>query len=216
MDREVIEQKLELLRRCLQRIEGKCPADAQTLATDPDLQDIVALNLNRAVQVCVRHGRPPHCGYGRTAAGHHGANIRLTRAGWRFTRSVGKQFEKGRGFSKYRRAQLRKNQLAHRAQHCEEPSCGLFRICQSGGPQMRVKQDSPLYPPLIAPGVLVSDTAEITNGDGVLMLSENQSTYIPLGEKHRLASPGKVPLEIIEVQSGSYLGEHDIVRFEDT
>jgi len=47
-------------------------------------------------------------------------------------------------------------------------------------------------------------------------LSENQSTYIPLGQVHRLANPGKVPLEIIEVQSGSYLGEDDIVRFEDT
>jgi mannose-1-phosphate guanylyltransferase/mannose-6-phosphate isomerase len=64
--------------------------------------------------------------------------------------------------------------------------------------------------------IVVSGTAEITNGDKVLMLSENQSTYIPLGEKHRLANPGKVPLEIIEVQSGSYLGEDDIVRFEDT
>ena len=48
------------------------------------------------------------------------------------------------------------------------------------------------------------------------MLSENQSTYIPLGEVHRLKNPGKVPLEIIEVQSGSYLGEDDIVRLEDT
>jgi mannose-1-phosphate guanylyltransferase/mannose-6-phosphate isomerase len=47
------------------------------------------------------------------------------------------------------------------------------------------------------------------------MISENQSTYIALGQKHRLANPGKVPLEIIEVQSGSYLGEDDIVRFED-
>ncbi len=56
MDREVIEQKLESLRHCLQRIETKCPADAQTLATDPDLQDIVALNLSRAVQVCVDIG----------------------------------------------------------------------------------------------------------------------------------------------------------------
>ena len=56
MDREVIEQKLESLRHCLQRIEAKCPADAQTLATDPDLQDIVALNLSRAVQVCVDIG----------------------------------------------------------------------------------------------------------------------------------------------------------------
>ena len=56
MDREVIEQKLESLRHCLQRIETKCPADAQTLATDPDLQDIVALNLRRAVQICVDIG----------------------------------------------------------------------------------------------------------------------------------------------------------------
>ncbi|MEN3112783.1 mannose-1-phosphate guanylyltransferase/mannose-6-phosphate isomerase [Uliginosibacterium paludis] len=64
--------------------------------------------------------------------------------------------------------------------------------------------------------IVVSGTAEVTNGDKVLLLSENQSTYIPLGTTHRLANPGKVPLEIIEVQSGSYLGEDDIVRFEDT
>ncbi len=64
--------------------------------------------------------------------------------------------------------------------------------------------------------IVVSGTAEVTNGEAVTMLSENQSTYIPLGQTHRLANPGKVPLEIIEVQSGSYLGEDDIVRFEDT
>ncbi len=64
--------------------------------------------------------------------------------------------------------------------------------------------------------IVVSGTAEVTVGDKVLLLSENQSTYIPLGEVHRLANPGKLPLEIIEVQSGSYLGEDDIVRFEDT
>lgn len=64
--------------------------------------------------------------------------------------------------------------------------------------------------------VVVKGTAEITNGDKVLTLTENQSTYIPLGEVHRLANPGSIPLEIIEVQSGSYLGEDDIVRFEDT
>jgi mannose-1-phosphate guanylyltransferase/mannose-6-phosphate isomerase len=62
----------------------------------------------------------------------------------------------------------------------------------------------------------VTGTAEITNGDKVLTLTENQSTYIPLGEIHRLTNPGTIPLEIIEVQSGSYLGEDDIVRFEDT
>jgi mannose-1-phosphate guanylyltransferase/mannose-6-phosphate isomerase len=64
--------------------------------------------------------------------------------------------------------------------------------------------------------IIVTGTAEITNGDKVLTLTENQSTYIPLGEVHRLANPGTIPLEIIEVQSGSYLGEDDIVRFEDT
>jgi mannose-1-phosphate guanylyltransferase / mannose-6-phosphate isomerase len=64
--------------------------------------------------------------------------------------------------------------------------------------------------------IIVKGTAEVTCGDNVLLLSENQSTYIPLGEMHRLHNPGKVPLEIIEVQSGSYLGEDDIVRFEDT
>jgi mannose-1-phosphate guanylyltransferase/mannose-6-phosphate isomerase len=64
--------------------------------------------------------------------------------------------------------------------------------------------------------IVVSGTAEVTNGEQVILLTENQSTYIPLGQVHRLANPGKVPLEIIEVQSGSYLGEDDIVRFEDT
>lgn len=63
--------------------------------------------------------------------------------------------------------------------------------------------------------VVVKGTAEITNGDKTILLTENQSTYIPLGETHRLANPGSIPLEIIEVQSGSYLGEDDIVRFED-
>ena len=64
--------------------------------------------------------------------------------------------------------------------------------------------------------IVVKGVAEITNGDEVILLSENQSTYIPQGQTHRLANPGGIPLEIIEVQSGSYLGEDDIVRFEDT
>lgn len=64
--------------------------------------------------------------------------------------------------------------------------------------------------------IVVSGTAEVTNGDKVTMLSENESTFIPLGQTHRLANRGKMPLEIIEVQSGSYLGEDDIVRFDDT
>ncbi|HSV68796.1 MAG TPA: mannose-1-phosphate guanylyltransferase/mannose-6-phosphate isomerase [Methylibium sp.] len=64
--------------------------------------------------------------------------------------------------------------------------------------------------------VVVKGTAEVTCGERKLLVTENQSTYIPLGEKHRLANPGAIPLEIIEVQSGSYLGEDDIVRFEDS
>ena len=64
--------------------------------------------------------------------------------------------------------------------------------------------------------VVVSGTAEVTCGAKKVLLTENQSTYIPLGEVHRLANPGSIPLEIIEVQSGSYLGEDDIVRLEDS
>ncbi len=63
--------------------------------------------------------------------------------------------------------------------------------------------------------IVVSGTARVTRGEETLLLSENQSTYIPLGVTHRLENPGMVPLELIEVQSGSYLGEDDIVRFED-
>ena len=57
--------------------------------------------------------------------------------------------------------------------------------------------------------------AKVTNGEQILMLSENQSTYIPIGAKHRLEDPVTNDLEMIEVQSGNYLGEDDIVRFED-
>ncbi len=63
--------------------------------------------------------------------------------------------------------------------------------------------------------VVVRGTAKVTRGEEILLLGENESTYIPLGVKHRLENPGQIPLEIIEVQSGSYLGEDDIVRFDD-
>jgi mannose-1-phosphate guanylyltransferase/mannose-6-phosphate isomerase len=63
--------------------------------------------------------------------------------------------------------------------------------------------------------VVVKGTARVTCGDQVFNLHENESTYIPMGEKHRLENPGNIPLEVIEIQSGSYLGEDDIVRFED-
>ncbi|MBW8191673.1 mannose-1-phosphate guanylyltransferase/mannose-6-phosphate isomerase [Neiella marina] len=63
--------------------------------------------------------------------------------------------------------------------------------------------------------IVVSGTASVTNGDETFLVTENESTYIPVGVVHALENPGKVPLELIEVQSGSYLGEDDIVRFED-
>lgn len=64
--------------------------------------------------------------------------------------------------------------------------------------------------------IVVSGTARVTKGEEVFLVTENESTYIPLGVQHRLENPGSLPLEMIEVQSGSYLGEDDIVRFEDT
>jgi mannose-1-phosphate guanylyltransferase/mannose-6-phosphate isomerase len=63
--------------------------------------------------------------------------------------------------------------------------------------------------------IVVSGTARVTCNDETFLLSENESTYIPIGAKHRLENPGTIPLDLIEVQSGSYLGEDDIVRFED-
>ncbi|MFP5212646.1 MAG: cupin domain-containing protein, partial [Acidobacteriota bacterium] len=63
--------------------------------------------------------------------------------------------------------------------------------------------------------VVVHGTALVTKDDKEFLLKEDESTYIPLGVCHRLENPGKIPLELIEVQSGSYLGEDDIVRFED-
>ena len=73
------------------------------------------------------------------------------------------------------------------------------------------KPDSPHLPPPNS-----SDTeAKVTIGDDVQRVTENQSVYIPLGAKHRMENPGKVPMVLIEVQTGSYLGEDDIVRYED-
>jgi mannose-1-phosphate guanylyltransferase / mannose-6-phosphate isomerase len=63
--------------------------------------------------------------------------------------------------------------------------------------------------------IVVSGTARITRGEESFLLEENQSTYIPIGTKHRIENPGKMTLHMIEVQSGGYLGEDDIVRFED-
>jgi len=63
--------------------------------------------------------------------------------------------------------------------------------------------------------VVVRGTALVTRGTETFILAENESTYIPIGVQHRLENPGKMPLEMIEVQSGTYLGEDDIVRFDD-
>jgi mannose-1-phosphate guanylyltransferase/mannose-6-phosphate isomerase len=63
--------------------------------------------------------------------------------------------------------------------------------------------------------IIVSGTAKVTRGEETFIVSENESTYIPIGTKHRLENPGSIPLQMIEVQSGSYLGEDDIVRFDD-
>ena len=63
--------------------------------------------------------------------------------------------------------------------------------------------------------VVVKGTARITRGEEQFMLAENESTYIPVGQKHRLENPGKTDLELIEIQSGAYLGEDDIIRFDD-
>ena len=64
--------------------------------------------------------------------------------------------------------------------------------------------------------IVVKGTAKVTRGETTFIVTENESTFIPLGTKHRLENAGKIPLEIIEVQSGSYLGEDDIERFDDS
>jgi mannose-1-phosphate guanylyltransferase/mannose-6-phosphate isomerase len=63
--------------------------------------------------------------------------------------------------------------------------------------------------------VIVEGIAKVTRGDETLLIHENESVYLPMGMKHRIENPGKIPLHLIEVQSGSYLGEDDIVRIED-
>jgi len=63
--------------------------------------------------------------------------------------------------------------------------------------------------------IVVAGTAEVTIGDTTQLVTENQGVYIPLGEKHRMANPGKLPMYLIEVQTGAYLGEDDIIRYED-
>lgn len=63
--------------------------------------------------------------------------------------------------------------------------------------------------------VIIRGTTEVVNGDQTITLRVNESTYIPIGAKHQLTNPGKIQLELIEIQTGDYLGEEDIVRYED-
>ncbi len=118
-------------------------------------------------------------------------------------------------------AQKREEQILHRKVH---RPWGWYDSIDEGGrfkvKRIQVKPNASLslqkHHHRAEHWIVVTGTAEITNGDKMLTLTENQSTFIPLGAVHRLANPGTIPLEIIEVQSGSYLGEDDIVRFEDT
>ena len=121
-------------------------------------------------------------------------------------------------------AQLKKKKREEYKQHRRVYRPWGSYECVDAGPRFQVKRIA------VNPGaalslqmhhhraehwVVVRGTARVTRGDEVFLLSENQSTYIPLGVKHRLENPGAIPLEMIEVQSGAYLGEDDIVRFED-
>lgn len=85
------------------------------------------------------------------------------------------------------------------------------RICVKPGEKLSVQ----MHHHRAEHWIVVSGTAKVTNGEQTLLLSENESTYIPIGVVHALENPGRIPLELIEVQSGSYLGEDDIVRFSD-
>ncbi|MEO0390229.1 MAG: mannose-1-phosphate guanylyltransferase/mannose-6-phosphate isomerase [Pseudomonadota bacterium] len=91
------------------------------------------------------------------------------------------------------------------------PRFQVKRICVHPGAQLSLQS----HMHRAEHWVIVEGSANVTIGESVRLLSENQSTYIPLGEIHRLENPGKVPLHLIEVQSGAYLGEDDIIRYED-
>ncbi len=93
----------------------------------------------------------------------------------------------------------------------EQPRYQMKRITVNPGAKLSLQMHHHRY----EHWVVVSGTARVTNGDSVILLHENQSTYIPAGTVHRLENPGVIALDLIEVQIGSYLGEDDIVRYED-
>ncbi|MGX4729985.1 mannose-1-phosphate guanylyltransferase/mannose-6-phosphate isomerase [Pseudomonas corrugata] len=120
--------------------------------------------------------------------------------------------------------QLKSIKRHEHANHCEVYRPWGGYDCVDNGPRYQVKRIT------VNPGaklsvqmhhhraehwIVVSGTAQVTNGDKTYLVTENQSTYIPIGQIHALENPGVIPLELIEVQSGSYLGEDDIVRLED-
>ena len=98
MDREVIEQKLEVLRRCLRRVADKCPPDPETLARDPDLQDIVAINLTRAVQLCVDIGAHLIAGMGVPPPDTMGQTFDVLAMGGAIPENLAMQLKKAVGF----------------------------------------------------------------------------------------------------------------------
>jgi mannose-1-phosphate guanylyltransferase/mannose-6-phosphate isomerase len=115
------------------------------------------------------------------------------------------------------RAECRDHRVVHRPWGCyEDIDAGerfrVKRITVNPGGKLSLQ----LHHHRAEHWVVVRGTAKVTRGDQTMLLSENQSTYIPLGVRHRLENPGKVPLQIIEVQSGAYLAEDDIVRLEDS
>ena len=118
------------------------------------------------------------------------------------------------------RAQNRAEYRVHRTVHRpwgsytvfeEQPRFQIKRISVTPGARLSLQ----MHHHRSEHWVVVKGTARVTRGDKVFLLHENQSTYISAGEKHRLENPGTIPLELIEVQNGSYLGEDDIVRFDD-
>ena len=130
MDREVVTQKLESLRRCIQRIADKCPATPEALALDPDLQDILALNLTRAVQLCVDIGAHIIAGLGVPPPDTMGQTFDvLTRAGV-IPENLALQLKKIRWLPQYRGAQLRSNRLGDCSWTRPPSPAGFHRVRQ--------------------------------------------------------------------------------------
>ena len=150
MDREVIEQKLESLRRCLHRISERCPSDPATLGRDPDLQDIVTLKSNHSCAIVRGPWRTSHCRPECSAARYDGPNLRCAGPGWSYPRTASAADQEGRGLSEYCRASLRGNRLGDCPQYCTESLERFQRIRQD-----RCRQIAPMT---IRRGLAENDT----------------------------------------------------------